>query len=142
MKDKLFIDTWGWVTIHNKRELRHGEINTFYRDFRAKGGIIYTTDYVLDETFTLLFHRLPFSLARKSVAFLDEAIRQGYLYLVWITPERFGQAKELRFRFQDRPKISFTDLTSMVVMKELGLISILTEDDHFMQVGMGFKKVP
>lgn len=142
MKGNLFIDTWGWVTIHNKREPRHGEINAFYRDFRAQGGTIYTTDYVLDETLTLLFRRLPFSLARKSMAFLDEAVRQGYLCLEMITPERFKQAKELRLRFQDKPKISFTDLTSMVVMKELGLISILTEDDHFAWVGMGFKKVP
>ncbi len=26
MKDKLFIDTWGWLVIHNKREPRHTEI--------------------------------------------------------------------------------------------------------------------
>jgi predicted nucleic acid-binding protein len=142
MKGKLFIDTWGWITIHNKREPRHEEINTFYRNFRTQGGTVYTTDYVLDETLTLLFRRLSFSLAKNSVAFLDEAIRQGYLRLEWITPERFEQAKKLRLRFQDRPKISFTDLTSMVVMEELGLISILTEDDHFVQVGMSFKKMP
>lgn len=110
--------------------------------FGLKEELSNTTDYVLDETLTLLFRRLPFSLARKSMAFLDEAVRQGYLCLEIITPERFKQAKELRLRFQDKPKISFTDLTSMVVMKELGLISILTEDDHFARVGMGFKKVP
>lgn len=60
----------------------------------------------------------------------------------WITLERFEQAKELRLRFRDKPKILFTDLTSMVVMKELAVMSILTEDDHFTQVGMGFEKVP
>ncbi len=142
MKGRLFIDTWGWVTIHNKREPRHAEINAFYRDFRAQEGTIYTTDYVLDETLTLLFRRLSFSLAKKSVVFLDEAIRQGYLYTEWITPERFEQAKELRLRLQDKPKISFTDLMSMVVMKEIGVEEILTDDEHFMQVGMGLKKVP
>jgi predicted nucleic acid-binding protein len=128
--------------IHNKQEPRHEEISAFYRDFRAQRGIIYTTDYVLDETYTLLFRRLPFSLAKKSVAFLDEAVQHGYLYLEWITPKRFEQAKMLRLRFQDRPKISFTDLTSIVVLKELGLTSVLTDDDHFIQVGMGFQKNP
>jgi predicted nucleic acid-binding protein len=127
MKEDIFLDTWGWITIHNKRELRHGEICAFYRNFRTQGGTIYTTDYVLDETLTLLFRRLPFSLARKAVAFLDEATREEYLCIEWVTLERFERAKELRLRFQDKPKISFTDLTSMAIMQELGLISILTD---------------
>ncbi len=142
MTGKLFIDSWGWITIQNKREPRHVEINAFYRNFRTQGGTIYTTDYVLDETLTILFQRLPFSLARKFITFLDKAINQGYLYLEWITPDRFEEAKKLRLRFQDKPKISFTDLTSMVVMNEIGLEQILTDDNHFMQIGMDFKKRP
>jgi len=142
MKEIVFIDTWGWVVIHNKREPRHSEVDALYRKCRLNGGSIYTTDYVLDETFTLLFRRLPLSLAEESVLLLDEAIRQGYLNLEWVSPERFEEAKELRSRFRDKPKISFTDLTLMVVMKELGVTSILTDDDDFTQVGMGFEKMP
>lgn len=142
MKEVLFIDTWGWVVIHNKREPRHYEVDALYREFRLNGGSIYTTDYVLDETFTLLFRRLPLPLAQESVGLLDEAIKEGYLNLEWVSPERFEEAKELRLRFRDKPKISFTDLTSMVVMKELGVSSILTDDDHFTHVGMGFEKMP
>jgi len=41
-----------------------------------------------------------------------------------------------------QPKISFTDLTSMVIMKELGIKDIITGDEHFNGVGMGFKRVP
>ena len=66
MKEVLFIDTWGWVVIHNKREPRHYEVDALYREFRLNGGSIYTTDYVLDETFTLLFRRLPLPLAEES----------------------------------------------------------------------------
>jgi len=142
MKDALFIDTWGWVVIHNKREPRHYQVDALYREFRLNGGSIYTTDYVLDETFTLLFRRLPLPLAEESVGLLDEAIKEGYLNLEWVSSERFWEAKELRLRFRDKPKISFTDLTSMVVMKELGVSSILTDDDHFTHLGMGFEKMP
>ena len=142
MREILFIDTWGWVVIHNKREPRHSEVDALYRKCRLDGGSICTTDYVLDETFTLLFRRLPLSLAEESVALLGEAVTQGYLNLEWVSPERFEEAKELRLRFRDKPKISFTDLTSMVVMKELGVTSILTDDDHFTQVGMGFENMP
>lgn len=139
---RLFIDTWGWVTIHNKREPRHKEVKSFYNNFRKQGGIAYTTDYVLDETFTLLFKRLPFPQARESMERLDEAIQEGYLQLEWITPERFEEAKRLRLKFQDKPRISFTDLTSMVLMNELHITDILTEDTHFTQVGMGLLIVP
>jgi len=34
MKEKLFIDTWGWVVLHNKREPRHAEVDRFYRKWR------------------------------------------------------------------------------------------------------------
>ncbi len=45
-------------------------------------------------------------------------------------------------RFDDKPRISFTDLTSMVVMKELGVKDIVTGDEHFEHVGMGFQCKP
>ncbi len=138
----LFIDTWGWIVIHNSREPRHGEIRDFYQTRRDQKDVIYTTDYVLDETFTLLFKRLPFPQARESLETLDDAIQDGYLLLERITPERFEQAKRLRLRFQDKPRISFTDLTSMVIMDELSIADILTEDTHFVQVRMGFQLVP
>ena len=71
-----------------------------------------------------------------------KAVSQEYLAIERIYRERFERAKELRLKFRDKPEISFTDLTSMVVMKELGLKSVLTNDDHFIHVGMGLKKVP
>lgn len=128
--------------IHNKREPKHKKVKAFYRTFRANYGNIYTTDYVLDETLTLVFRRLPFPLAEEAMNILDSAIKQDYLNLEWVSPQRFNKARELRLRFQDKPEISFTDLISMVVMQELGLMSILTGDDHFTHVGMGFQKIP
>ncbi|RMF93181.1 MAG: PIN domain-containing protein [Nitrospinota bacterium] len=139
---KLFIDTWGWLTLRDKKESRHSEARNVYQGFRQRTGTAYTSDYVLDETVTLLFRRLPFSVAQESLEYIQQAVADGYLHLEQITPERFEKAKELRSRFQDKPRISFTDLTSMVIMMEYRITEILTEDDHFLQVGMGFQKVP
>lgn len=72
----------------------------------------------------------------------DKAIKERYLLFEWITKRRFEKAKDPRIKFQDKPRISFTDLTSMVVMNELGIADVLTEDDHFLKVGLGFRKVP
>lgn len=139
---KLFVDTWGWLTLRDRREVHHQAVTDFYRDFRAQDGLVYTTDYVLDETLTLLFKRLPFVQARESLEILEEAIQAGYLNLEWITPDRFTETKKLRLRLQDKPLISFTDLSSMVVMQELDIPIILTGDAHFTHVGLGFQIMP
>ena len=96
----------------------------------------------MNETFTLVFRRLPIQQALFAVERTEEAVKSGYLILEWIDETRFEKAKRLRRKFSDKPSISFTDLTTMVVMSELGISDVLTEDDHFVQVGLGFRKVP
>ena len=61
---KLFIDTWGWLTLRDRREARHQPVQQFYQDYRYHRGVVYTSDYVLDETVTLLFRRLHFAAAQ------------------------------------------------------------------------------
>jgi len=57
----LLVDTWGWVALLNKREVRHEEVAAYHRNARKREQAVYTTDYVLDETITLLFKWLPFA---------------------------------------------------------------------------------
>jgi uncharacterized protein len=142
MTVKLFIDTWGWLTLHDRGERYHLSATQVYRRALAEKGQIYTTDYILDETITLLFRRLPAPLASQSMKKLLLAFSQRDFYLIRISEERFTQALELRAKFLDQPLISFTDLTSMVVMQEVGIVTILTEDAHFTYVGMGFQLLP
>ena len=108
MVPMLFVGTWGWLTLRDKQEAHHQEVTEFYHRFLARKGIVFSTDYVLDETLTLLFNRLPFPEAKDSLELLEQAIHQDYLRLEWITPHRFEQAKMLRLKFQDKPTISFT----------------------------------
>jgi predicted nucleic acid-binding protein len=140
--NKLFVDTWGWLTLYDQRERHHQDVVDVYTTVRTQGGKLYTTDYVLDETFTLLFKRLPFSKAQQALQMLDKAVDTGYLILEWIDENRFAKTKALRLKFQDKPYISFTDLSSMVVVVDLAISHILTADAHFQHVGMGFEPTP
>ena len=108
----------------------------------AAAGPVVTTDFVLDETFTLLFRRLSFHGAKESLEFLTAAVEAGDVLLEPIHPVRFREAVKLRLKYKDKPEISFTDFTSMVVMRELALKRVLTEDRHFAQPGLGFELVP
>lgn len=74
---------------------------------------VYTSDYILDELITLLFRR-----------------------------EHFSEAWKLREKLDDKPKISFTDLTSAVVMKSNNIQTVLTDDDHFLQIGYDLMRIP
>ena len=138
----LFVDTWGWLTLRDRREKKHVEAKKVFDGAVAGRGGIITTDFVLDETFTLLFRRLAFNEARDSMTILSESIEAGEIVSVPISSMRFKAAQALRLKFKDKPDISFTDLCSMVVMRELGVRKILTEDAHFEHVGMDFKLVP
>jgi len=140
--DPIFVDTWGWLALGHRRDSRHSEVKRFYGEQRAQRVPIYTTDYVLDEVITLLFRREVFSEAIRFAEALFAAVSLGSLIVERITSPRFVAAWELRKRLQDKPRISFTDLTSMVLMQELGISRVLTEDEHFVQVGMGFSTVP
>ena len=142
MANRVFVDTWGWLALRDRNESRHVDVSNFYRQVRLENRRIITTDYVLDETITLLFRRLSFSQAQNSVSLIDQATVQGYLTIEYITPDRFESAKQLRVKYDDKPLISFTDLTSMVVMSDLGIENIITADAHFSHVGMGFNLRP
>lgn len=139
---RLFVDNWGWLALRDRGERRHKAAVSVFNGAQVTAGGIVTTDYVLDETFTLLFRRLAAPEALAAVEALLAAIDERSVSLAAITPARFAEAVKLRMKYRDRPEISFTDFTSMAVMRELKLTQVLTEDGHFAQVGLGFGLVP
>ncbi len=91
---------------------------------------------------TLLFRRSP---GHEAVSFADGLLlgaAKGTLIIEQITTERFASAWSLRKKFQDKPRISFTDVTSIIVMDELKIKTVFTDDDHFLHIGMGLEKIP
>lgn len=140
--ERLFVDTWGWLVLANDRDPAFRSVAGIRAAALDVRGAWVTTDYVLDETMTRLFAATPFARAKAFIGGIFEASRQGLLDIEHVTPDRFSAAWRLRVRHRDKPRISFTDLTSFVVMRELGLRSALTGDSHFEQVGMGFIRVP
>ena len=140
--ESIFVDTWGWIALGHRHDPRHGEIGRIYQELHQHQMSIYTSDYVLGEVSTLLFRREIFREAVHFIEALLESASQGYIHIQQVTPDHFSKAWVLRKRLQDKPRISFTDLTSMVIMDERGIHQVLTEDAHFIQVGMGFINVP
>jgi len=138
----LFVDTWGWLALEDHKEPRHHQSVAIRRAQTDDGGRLVTTDYVLDETFTRLFARRPFPEAERFSDRIFQTEHAGLLSIEPITRQRFEDAFRLRLRYRDKPRISFTDLTSFVVMKELGIRQVLTADAHFAKAHLGFQLLP
>jgi predicted nucleic acid-binding protein len=132
---KLFIDTWGWLVLEDSRDPQHRVASRIYAATAKASGNIFTTNFVLDETFSRLFRRRPFEEASR---FARGLLESPFIGIEEITPARFRRAFDLRLSFRDKPDISFTDLTSMAIAQELKIMDILTADRHFIQAGFGF----
>ena len=139
MSGKVFVDTWGWLAIGHRKDPFHKKVKAYYQKSRAGNFDIFTSDYVLDEAITLIFRREVYKEAIQFIEGIFQAAEEGYLTIDKITAERFTSAWQSRKRFKDKPLISFTDITTMVIMQERKIKQILTKDEHFTHVGMDFE---
>jgi len=127
----VFVDTGGWMACADRSDPAHVAC-TAARDATLEAGrLLITTDFVVDETLTLIRFRLGLAAASAWWQQIDGSAR-----LRWerIETERFERARQLFFQLRDKD-LSFTDCTSIAVMRELRLKAVITTDGHFRQVG-------
>jgi predicted nucleic acid-binding protein len=132
----VFVDTAGWMACADEADPACEPACAARDAALEQGSLLITTDYVIDETLTLIRLRLGLSAAKAWWAQVEGTSR---LRWEWIGPERAEKARNLFFRYRDK-EYSFTDCTSFVVMQELKLKQALTTDHHFRQ--MSFYVLP
>lgn len=138
----VFVDTWAWLALAYAKDPYHVTAASQHREFRRQKANYVTTDHVVAELLSALFRVAPFDSARQFTDRLFESFEQGRDQLVFVSSNQFHKAYQLRLKYDDKPAISFVDLTSMVVMQDLGITEVFTGDAHFQQVGLGFRIVP
>jgi predicted nucleic acid-binding protein len=138
---KVFFDTWGWLAIAHRDDCRHAEVTAFYRDFIVAGGLPVTSDYILDETITLLRARTTATGTEQLIEGILAARQSSRVLIERISEERWTVAWKMCRKYSDKTDISFTDFTSFVIMKELRITEALTADRHFELIGHGFSKL-
>jgi predicted nucleic acid-binding protein len=131
----IFVDTAGWVACADEADPAHKASVAGRDGWLESGGWLVTTDYITDETLTLLRLRLGLQAAE---AWWRQV--EGSSRLRWevIDLPRADKARALFFRYRDKD-FSFTDCTSFTVMRELKIREVLTTDHHFAQMGFLMK---
>ena len=125
------MDTAGWVACADAADPAHNKSAGARDAWLQEGGVLVTTDYVADETLTLLRVRLGLGTAEAWWQQVDGSPRLRWEY---VSLARADKARGFFFRYRDK-EFSFTDCTSFVVMRELKLREVLTTDHHFVQAG-------
>ena len=142
MNKYIFVDAWAWLALSNRKDMHHEITKKGYGEMKTDGYRMVTSDYVLDEVITALFKNVVFSNAMEFIESLFAAIKDNQIKFERISESRFKTAWSLRIKYQDKPDISFTDLTSFVLMQELAINSVFTGDAHFKKVNLGFEILP
>lgn len=123
---RFFIDTSALVALADRRDGAHVESVQFVEANRAHLRMT-TSDYVLDETATLLRRRIGHE---PTARFIDAILTSKLYQIVRIDHVLWQQAWELFKAYPDQ-SFSFTDCTSFIVMKAQRISDAFAFDAHF-----------
>jgi predicted nucleic acid-binding protein len=131
MAAEIFIDTSGFYALLVRGDDRHDRARLAMRKAAKKNRRFVTTDYVLDETATLLMAR---GASTVIPALFESVSASRACRIVWMDSERFEKTKTVFLKNIDK-RWSFTDCFSFIVMRELRLREALSKDAHFKSAG-------
>ena len=124
----VFVDTSAWFAYFVRRDPDHPAAVQWIRANRLP---LLTTDFILDELFTLLKLRESHVVA---VTAGDTLLHKGVTRVERVSEGDFVRAWEIFQQYKDK-EWSFTDCTSKAVMERLGITRAFAFDTHFEEFG-------
>ena len=127
----IFIDTGAFLVRHLSKDQYHRQASAFWDLIRKKCETCVTSNFVLDETFSLLGRRAGYRFAaqRAKNIYASESLRI-------LRPSREDELKAIEYfeKYADQ-RLSFTDCVSFVLMKSKKIKRAFTFDHHFQLAG-------
>lgn len=127
---KLFIDTSAFVALTDKSDYYY-EVATLFITSLAHPVKLITSDFVLDETITRINTSIGPTLA---YTFAESIIESKIHEIVYVDYNILIEALKLLRKYSDK-KLSFTDITSFVIMNRLNLTDVFCFDEDFQKAG-------
>lgn len=137
---RIFIDTSAWIDFTLTKERFHQPVFDYLIYEVKKGSKFFTSDYVLDETFTRLITGQSFKSAKVFRNKVKTLEKERQLLILWTEEIRFNRSWEFFEKFREH-KLSFTDATIVCYARDLKIDEILTLDRGFQKVGLTIKPV-
>ena len=130
----IFVDTSALLAVIYDEADRHHDAERVWHDLLSPDEPLWTTNYVLVETYALLQRRHGLAYVN---ALRDAAV--SALLVQWVTSEQHDAGLSAVLA-ANRRDLSLVDCVSFVVMRELGLTTAFTLDPHFAE--QGFDIIP
>lgn len=128
---RVFVDTSAFVALENRRDTAHGAALREYRRIVRNRDVLVTSDYVFDETVTLLKRRAGSDVA---VAWARRLLASAVFELIFVDRSALEAAVDVFEGAGDQP-FSFTDCTSFALMRAHGLDTAFAFDEDFVRFG-------
>jgi len=131
---RLFLDTGAFVAIEDIDDANHRRALEFREKIRrgeTPFRSLYTSNYVVDETLTLLRFHCSHHVATTFRRLLESS---KILSVLWVTEDIERAAWDIFEKRSDKD-YSFTDCTSFALMEAEAIRNAFTFDQHFAQEG-------
>ena len=122
--NRIFIDTSAWYAFIDKNDPDHKESEKLYKSNTKP---LITSNFIFDETVTLLMSRLGFDIA---VKFGESLKKSNFVNIIRITDEDEDNAWRIFLKYKNSG-FSYTDCTSFAAMHRLKIDTAFTFDKHF-----------
>ncbi|MEM7356866.1 MAG: PIN domain-containing protein [Acidobacteriota bacterium] len=127
----IFLDTGAFLANYLERDQYHDQARVAWRDLEATPWRCFTSNFVLDETFTFLARRTSYRFAAERARSL---LASNVLEILRPDEEHELQALDLFEKFADQ-QVSYTDCVSFALMKARRIQRAFAFDRHFALAG-------
>ncbi len=124
----IFVDTGAWFAASIPRSAHHAAALSWMRD---RPDTLVTSDYVIDETLTLMRSR---NEPCQAIQFGRQIFSGKLCAIEYLTKDDIQRSWQVFEHYADKGW-SFTDCTSKVLMERLGIKTAFAFDQHFRQFG-------
>jgi uncharacterized protein len=134
---KYFVDTSFWCALYDAGDYRHLEAKEIWKTLAGKPVMLYTSDYVFDETTTLISRKID----RQSAIDFGVTILQSKVLSILQVHDNCFSSSWLIFKEYGDKDFSFTDCTSFALMQTNGIKQALAFDRHFTRMGFSVNQI-
>jgi predicted nucleic acid-binding protein len=127
MEEMIFVDTSAWYAAYVPSDPNNKSV---LAELKRSTDPVVTSDFVIDETITLLQVR---GERQRALQFGKDFLHDNRARVEFIDLKDLLDAYNVFARYHDK-QWSFTDCTSYVVMKRLSIVKAMSLDHHFRQM--------